>query len=170
MVATDRVVTHSSRSDTRDDMHIDPLPCTALHCPALSCLLLPSPALVENGGGWGQATLLTEVWECRPDHSRARQGRAEHSRGRHDPTDMHKTGAKGSSMQAAPSTTSQAKPTTGNQHTTNNPYNAAPQDNAMCFLFCSPEATDSLITLSRYGVTLHGTDVMQSCVTCTGML
>ena len=47
MVATDRVVTHSGGSDTRVDMHIAP---PALHCPALSCLLLPSPALVENRG------------------------------------------------------------------------------------------------------------------------
>ena len=34
MVATDRIVIHARRSDTLVDMHIAPLPCTALHCPA----------------------------------------------------------------------------------------------------------------------------------------
>ena len=46
--------------------------------------------------------MLTEVWDCRPDHPRARQGRAEHSRGRHDPTDMHKTWGEGQLMAPSP--------------------------------------------------------------------
>jgi hypothetical protein len=87
---------------------------------------------------------LTTLGQGKAEQSAAEEGTTPQTCTRH--------GVKGSSMQAVPSTTSQAKPATGNQHKTNNHYNAAPHDNETCMAVahCVSHGVDTAAAIAHH--------------------